>query len=48
MNVRQEDGSVRTIEQKAICKGRKEELIEPYGLNQPDIVSYTIEEIANL
>lgn len=44
MNERQHDGSIRTIEQIAICQSRQQ-VIEWYGLNQPDIVGYHIEEI---
>lgn len=42
MEERQKDGSVRTIEQTAICSTRKQ-VVEWYGLNEPDIVSYKIE-----
>lgn len=38
----QKDGSVHTIEQTAVCSTRKQ-VIEWYGLNEPDIVSYKIE-----
>ena len=44
MNERQKDGSVRTLTQTAVCRNRSE-VIEWYGLDEPDIVSYTIEEI---
>ena len=37
------DGKVRTITQTAICRNRRQ-VIEWYGLNQPDILSYTITE----
>ncbi len=40
---RQKDGSTHTIEQTAVCSTRKQ-VIEWYGLNEPDIVSYKIEE----
>ena len=40
------DGLVRTIEQTAICNSRRE-VIEFYGLNEPDIISYAIKEIGN-
>lgn len=40
------DGVVRTIEQTAICNSRRE-VIEFYGLNEPDIISYAIKEIGN-
>ena len=41
---RQKDGSTHTLTQTAYCRDRKE-VIEWYGLNEPDIVSYTIEEV---
>lgn len=46
MEERQRDGSVRTIQQTAYCEdyGR---VIDIYGLKEPDIVSYTIEEISS-
>lgn len=47
MNERQHDGSIRTLNQMAICESRQE-LIKWYGLDQPDIESYTIEEVADL
>ena len=37
------DGKVRTLTQTAVCEDRKQ-VIEFYGLNEPDIVSYTIKE----
>jgi hypothetical protein len=37
------DGKVRTIIQVAVCQNRRQ-VIEWYGLNQPDILSYTIIE----
>jgi hypothetical protein len=40
---RQKDGSTHTIEQTAVCSTRQQ-VIEWYGLNEPDIVSYKIEE----
>ena len=40
----QKDGSVRTLTQHAVC-GNRQQVIDWYGLNEPDIVSYTIEEI---
>ena len=43
MNERQRDGSIRTLVQQAFCRDCKE-VVEWYGLNEPDIVSYTIEE----
>ena len=44
MNERQKDGSVRTLTQTAVCQSMKE-AIEWYGLDEPDIVYYKIEEI---
>lgn len=44
MNERQADGSIRTLDQIAVCRSRQE-VIEFYSLNEPDIESYTIEEI---
>ncbi len=39
---RQMDGSTRTLTQKtAVCR-TCQEVIDWYGLNEPDIVSYTI------
>ena len=46
MKERQSDGSVRTLTQTAVCADRKQ-VIEFYGLNEPDIVDYTIETIKN-
>lgn len=43
MQERQKDGSIRTLTQTAVCRSRQE-VIEWYGLNEPDIVSYKIEE----
>lgn len=43
MQERQPDGAVRTLEQVAIAPSR-EAVINWYGLNEPDIVSYTIKE----
>lgn len=37
------DGVVRTLEQTAYCETRQQ-VIEWYGLDQPDIISYTITE----
>ena len=42
MNERQKDGSLHTLTQTAVCRTRQE-VIDWYGLNEPDIVSYTIE-----
>lgn len=44
MKERGRDGSIHTLEQTAICKSRQQ-VIEFYGLNEPDIVGYTIEPI---
>ena len=44
MNERQKDGSIRTLTQTAVCRSRSE-VIEWYGLEEPDIISYNIEEI---
>ena len=41
MKERGRDGSIHTIEQTAICQSRKQ-VIEFYGLHEPDIVGYTI------
>lgn len=41
---RQKDGTVRPIVQTAVCQSRQA-VIDWYGLEEPDIVSYTIEEI---
>jgi len=41
---RQKDGSTRTLTQTAFCRSRQE-VIDLYGLKEPDIVSYTIKEI---
>lgn len=38
------DGQVRTLTQTAVCESRKE-VIEFYGLNEPDIISYNIKEV---
>ena len=47
MQERQRDGSVRTITQIAICPS-EEEVVKWYGLTEPDIVSFSIEEVASL
>lgn len=44
MEERQQDGSIHTMERTAICQNEKA-VIDFYGLDEPDIVSYTIEEI---
>lgn len=41
---RQKNGTTHTITQTAVCPSR-DAVIKWYGLNEPDIVSYTIEEI---
>ena len=38
---RQKDGSTRTLTQTALCETRQQ-VIDWYGLNEPDIVSYSI------
>ena len=38
------DGKIRPIEQEAVCESRRQ-VIEWYGLNEPDIVDYSITEI---
>ena len=43
MNERQRDGSIRTIEQTAVCESAQD-AVRLYGLEEPDIVYYTIEE----
>jgi len=43
MQERGRDGVVRTITQTAVCESRKQ-VVEFYGLNEPDIVSYKIKE----
>ena len=42
MQERQKDGSVHTLEQYAMCQTRQQ-VVDWYGLNEPDIVSYKIE-----
>ena len=39
-----EDGKKRTIEQTAHCKTRQQ-VIDFYGLNEADIISYRIQQI---
>lgn len=41
---RQKDGSTHTIEQYAVCSTRQQ-VVDWYGLNEPDIVDYTIEVV---
>lgn len=38
------DGVVRTLTQTAVCENRQQ-VIEWYGLEEPDILSYEINEI---
>lgn len=38
------DGEVRTIKQTAVCETRQQ-VIEWYGLKEPDILSYEIKEV---
>lgn len=38
------DGKIRTLTQTAICENRKQ-VIDFYGLNEPDIISYAIKEV---
>ena len=38
---RQKDGTTHTLTQSAVCRSEKE-VIDFYGLNEPDIVSYDI------
>lgn len=45
MQERQKDGSVRTITQVAVCPA-EQDVIKFYGLNEPDIVSFDIKEVA--
>ena len=44
MRERQSDGSIQTLTQRAVCRSRQE-VIDWYGLNEPDIVSYSIREV---
>ena len=46
MQERGRDGKVHTINQTAVCESRKQ-VIEWYGLEESDIVSYNIEEVNN-
>ena len=43
MEERGRDGVVRTIKQTAVCETRQQ-VIDWYGLEEPDIISYTITE----
>ena len=45
MQERQENGSVRTLAQVAVCPA-EQDVIKFYGLNEPDIVSFDIKEVA--
>jgi hypothetical protein len=47
MQERQKDGSIRTLNQVAVCRNRQE-VVDWYGLEEPDIISYTIEEVESL
>lgn len=38
------DGQVRTIKQTSVCETRQQ-VIDFYGLNEPDILDYEITEI---
>ena len=38
------DGKIRTLETTAFCEDRSD-VIKFYGLNQPDIIDYDIEEV---
>ena len=44
MQERGKDGVIRTITQTAVCESRKQ-VVDFYGLNEPDIVSYNIKEV---
>lgn len=44
MNERQKDGTIHTIEQTAICESLQQ-VVDFYGLNEPDIVDYKIEAL---
>ena len=46
MKERGRDGVVRELKQAAICETRSQ-VVEFYGLNEPDIVSYSIREVGN-
>ena len=43
MHERQADGCVRTLTQTAVC-GCRQDVGDFYGLDEPDIVDYVIEE----
>lgn len=42
--VEQRDGKTHTLVQTAVCENEAQ-VVEFYGLREPDIVSYSIEEI---
>lgn len=42
--VESRNGSTHTLEQIAICESRQQ-VIDFYGLNEPDIISYRIEVV---
>ena len=42
--VENRNGKTTTLTQTAVCRNRQE-VIDWYGLNEPDIVSYNIREI---
>ena len=42
----QKDGSTRTLTQIAVCSTRQG-VIDWYGLNEPDIISYQIEDVTD-
>ena len=44
MHERQSDGSVRELNQIAVCESETD-VIKFYGLDEPDIVDYKIERI---
>ena len=43
MRERAADGTIHELEQTAICESEKQ-VIDFYGLNEPDIVNYKIEK----
>lgn len=42
MRERQKDGSIRTITQTAVCQ-TEQQVVDFYGLKEPDIIDYSIE-----
>lgn len=44
MKERGADGRIHTLEQTAVCKDRRQ-VIDWYGLNEPDIIEYNIQEV---